>query len=43
VDFQALRATPADYRGHFLSSDHQLNRMWYSGAYTLQLNLKPAV
>ncbi len=42
VDFQALRATPADYRGWFLSSDDQLNRMWYSGAYTLQLNLKPA-
>jgi hypothetical protein len=42
VDFQALRATPADYRGTFLSSDKQLNRMWYSGAYTLQLNLKPA-
>jgi hypothetical protein len=42
VDFQALRATPADYRGWFLSSDQQLNRMWYSGAYTLQLNLKPA-
>jgi hypothetical protein len=42
VDFQTLRATPADYRGWFLSSDDQLNRMWYSGAYTLQLNLKPA-
>lgn len=42
VDFQALRATPADYRGWFLSSDDQLNRMWYSGAYTLQVNLKPA-
>lgn len=42
VDFQALRATPADYAGWFLSSDDQLNRMWYSGAYTLQLNLKPA-
>ncbi|HEX9335126.1 MAG TPA: alpha-L-rhamnosidase, partial [Pseudonocardiaceae bacterium] len=42
VDFQALRATPADYRGWFLSSDNQLNRMWYSGAYTLQLDLKPA-
>jgi Bacterial alpha-L-rhamnosidase 6 hairpin glycosidase domain/Bacterial alpha-L-rhamnosidase C-terminal domain len=42
VEFQALRATPADYRGWFLSSDDQLNRMWYSGAYTLQLNLKPA-
>jgi hypothetical protein len=42
VDFQAVRATPADYRGWFLSSDDQLNRMWYSGAYTLQLNVKPA-
>jgi hypothetical protein len=42
VDFQGLRATPADYRGWFLSSDDQLNKMWYSGAYTLQLNLKPA-
>lgn len=42
VDFQAYRATARDHRGWFLSSDHQLNRMWYSGAYTLQLNLKPA-
>ena len=42
VDFQAFRATPAEYRGWFLSSDRQLNKMWYSGAYTLQLNLKPA-
>lgn len=40
VDFQAFRATPADYRGWFLSSDDQLNRMWYSGAYTLQMDLK---
>jgi hypothetical protein len=42
VDFQAVRAAPADYRGWFLGSDDELNRMWYSGAYTLQLNLKPA-
>jgi hypothetical protein len=42
VDFQAYRATPDDYKGWFLSSDHQLNRMWYSGAYTLQLDMKPA-
>jgi hypothetical protein len=40
VDFQAFRATPDDYKGWFLSSDDQLNRMWYSGAYTLQMNLK---
>lgn len=42
VDFQAYRAAARDYRGWFLSSDDQLNRMWYSGAYTLQLDLKPA-
>ncbi|WP_433378951.1 alpha-L-rhamnosidase C-terminal domain-containing protein [Actinoplanes sp. CA-142083] len=42
VDFQAYHATARDYRGWFLSSDDQLNRMWYSGAYTLQLNMKPA-
>lgn len=42
VDFQAYRATARDYRGWFVSSDDQLNRMWYSGAYTLQLNMKPA-
>ncbi|MFC0552653.1 alpha-L-rhamnosidase C-terminal domain-containing protein [Planotetraspora thailandica] len=40
VDFQAFRATPDDYKGWFLSSDKQLNKMWYSGAYTLQMNLK---
>ncbi|QRP50727.1 alpha-L-rhamnosidase [Amycolatopsis sp. FDAARGOS 1241] len=40
LDFQAFRATPADYQGWFLSSEDDLNRMWYSGAYTLQLNLK---
>ena len=42
VDFQGFRATADDYKGWLLSSDDQLNRMWYSGAYTLQLNLKPA-
>ncbi|MDL4817285.1 alpha-L-rhamnosidase-related protein [Actinomadura opuntiae] len=40
VDFQAFRATPRDYAGWFLSSDRQLNKMWYSGAYTVQLNMK---
>jgi hypothetical protein len=42
VDFQAVRAAARDYRGWFLSSDDQFNRMWYSGAYTLQLDMKPA-
>ncbi|UMG92566.1 trehalase family glycosidase [Nocardioides sp. TF02-7] len=27
-----------DYRGHFLSSDHLLNKIWYAGAYTVQIN-----
>jgi alpha-L-rhamnosidase len=34
VRVQHLRATPADYRGHFLSSDDTLNRAWYASAYT---------
>ena len=40
VDFQAFRATAEDYKGWFESSDDQLNRLWYAGAYTLQTNLK---
>jgi hypothetical protein len=27
-----------DYRGAFLSSDDTLNRLWYSGAYTVQMD-----
>ncbi len=38
IRFTALRQTPALMRGHFLSSDHLLNRIWYAGAYTLNLN-----
>lgn len=33
-----LRPTPADYVGHFLSSDDLLNRIWYAGAYTLNVD-----
>jgi hypothetical protein len=40
VDFQAYRATADDYQGYFESSDDELNRLWYAGAYTLQMNLK---
>ena len=39
VNFQALRATPSDYQGWFLSSSKELNQMWYSGAYTVQLDV----
>jgi hypothetical protein len=37
-DFTPLRATPDVLVGHFLSSDSLLNRIWYAGAYTLNLN-----
>ena len=33
-----VRSRPRDYTGHFLSSDSQLNRIWYAGVYTLNLN-----
>ena len=37
-DFTPVRATPESLPGHFLSSDPLLNRVWYAGAYTLNLN-----
>jgi hypothetical protein len=42
ADF-SLRFTafPAEYAGHFLCSDDELNRIWYAGAYTVQLNIQP--
>jgi hypothetical protein len=33
-----LRPQPRDYVGRFFSSSPLLNRIWYSGAYTLHLN-----
>jgi Bacterial alpha-L-rhamnosidase C-terminal domain/Glycosyl-hydrolase family 116, catalytic region len=38
IHFTPVRETPARMRGHFLSSDELLNRIWYAGAYTLNLN-----
>ncbi|MER6960122.1 alpha-L-rhamnosidase [Streptomyces sp. NPDC000618] len=32
------KADPADYANYFHSSDDLLNRIWYAGAYTVQLN-----
>ncbi|AMM20975.1 hypothetical protein AX769_13575 [Frondihabitans sp. PAMC 28766] len=29
---------PADYKGWFLSSDNELNKIWYAGAYTVQMD-----
>jgi alpha-L-rhamnosidase len=42
IRFTAYRATPQRYQGWFLSSDDTLNRIWYAGAYTAQLNMVPA-
>jgi hypothetical protein len=42
VNFRAYRATPDRYQGWFMSSDDQLNRMWYAGAYTTQMDMVPA-
>lgn len=41
VNFRAFRAGPDRYQGWFMSSDDQLNRMWYSGAYTAQMDMVP--
>ncbi|MCL8026913.1 alpha-L-rhamnosidase C-terminal domain-containing protein [Nocardioides bruguierae] len=40
--FEAYRATAAKYEGYFLSSSRKLNKIWYSGAYTLQTSMQPA-
>jgi hypothetical protein len=42
LNFKAYRAGPAQYQGWFMSSDDQLNRMWYAGAYTTQMDMVPA-
>jgi hypothetical protein len=41
LNFAAYRATPDKYQGFFISSDDQLNRIWYAGAYTAQLDMVP--
>ena len=41
IRFMAYDATPDKYQGWFLSSDETLNRIWYAGAYTTQLNMIP--
>ncbi|MEV6846768.1 alpha-L-rhamnosidase C-terminal domain-containing protein [Actinoplanes sp. NPDC051411] len=41
VNFKAYRATADKYQGYFVSSDDQLNRMWYAGAYTAQMDMVP--
>ncbi|MDL4774420.1 alpha-L-rhamnosidase C-terminal domain-containing protein [Actinomadura xylanilytica] len=40
VDYTAAprQKDMTDYQGRFLSSDNLLNKIWYAGAYTVQLN-----
>jgi hypothetical protein len=33
-----LQQDPAAYQGWFLSSDNELNKIWYAGAYTVQID-----
>ena len=42
LNFKAYRAGPAQYQGWFMSSDDQLNKMWYAGAYTTQMDMVPS-
>jgi len=35
------RAGADAYRGHFVCSDEELNKIWYASAYTLQTNMLP--
>jgi hypothetical protein len=42
LNFKAFRAGSSQYQGWFISSDDQLNRMWYAGAYTTQMDMVPA-
>ena len=41
IQFAGYRATAANYAGYFVCNSDQLNRVWYSGAYTVQLDQLP--
>lgn len=42
IGFQPTWANLRAYQGYFHSNDELLNKIWYSGAYTLQTNSAPA-
>jgi hypothetical protein len=42
IHFSAFQASPDDYQGYFISNSDELNRIWYDGAYTAQLDQLPA-
>jgi alpha-L-rhamnosidase len=41
IHYIADRTPASGYQGHFLSSSDELNRIWYDGAYTAQLDSVP--
>ncbi|KAF2760243.1 Six-hairpin glycosidase [Pseudovirgaria hyperparasitica] len=41
ISFQPTWSSLRAYQGYFHSNDDQLNKIWYSGAYTLQSNSVP--
>lgn len=41
INYIADRTQAANYGGYFLTNDDALNRVWYSSAYTAQLNAVP--
>jgi hypothetical protein len=41
IGFQPTWANLKAYQGYFHSNDDTLNKIWYSGAYTLQTNAVP--
>ncbi|KAI0477083.1 Six-hairpin glycosidase-like protein [Xylariaceae sp. FL0804] len=41
IGYQPTWSNLRAYQGYFHSNDEELNRIWYSGAYTLQTNLVP--
>jgi hypothetical protein len=38
---QVCQILPVNYKGAFSSPDPMLNRVWYTGAYTVKVNLEP--
>jgi alpha-L-rhamnosidase len=41
IHFSAFRADATAYQGYFVCNDDELNRIWYDGAYTVQLDQLP--
>src|SRR6202022_5084933 len=42
IHYLPLRGTAETFQGHFVSSSDLLNRIWYAGVYTLNLDQVPS-